>query len=303
MKKTSKVAIIALTLVTAAALFCGCGNSMQDEAANYSVGYGGFKESADMMTDVPESAGTPEIVSQNRKIIEYVSLRVETKTFDELLEKVNSAVNSAGGYVENSSVDGNSFYGKDNRRATLKIRIPKSKQKDFSAFVAENSNVVNQSLSTDDVTNQYIDTQSRIKALTIEKETLEQLLTQGTNLADTLSVYDKLTDVIADIESYQSKLNQLDNLIDYTTFNLTVDEVEKETTVVKQNWFEKTWNGLINNLSDVGSGLLNFASFMIAALPYWILLGVIAFIVLFIIFRAKKRRAKKKAAKGETLNK
>ena len=140
------------------------------------------------------------------------------------------------------------------------------------------------------MTERYIDTQSRIKALTLEKETLEKLLKDAGGVADTLTVYEKLTDVIAELESYQGKLNKMDDLIDYTTITICVNEVEKETETEKQGWWARTWSDFCENLADIGSGLSAVCSFMLAALPYWLLIGVIVFAVLLIVRLCKKKK-------------
>ncbi|MCR4614814.1 MAG: DUF4349 domain-containing protein [Clostridiales bacterium] len=273
------------------------GGTIQDyDSYNYSydaASGGYYSEKNNSGISAKSNTGTAELLTSSRKIIEYVNLSVETKTFDKLIDDINAAVKQSGGYIEGSEVRGNSYYGAYSRTAEIKIRIPKTKQTDFSDFMAKNSNIVRRTVSTEDVTDRYIDTQSRIKALTLEKETLEKLLTQSDNVADTLTVYEKLTEVIAEIESYQGKLNQMDNLIDYTTFTVYIDEVERETNIEKQGWFSKTKDALLNNFSNLGTGLLNFLSFVIASLPYLILLAVIAVVVVLIIRRIKKKKAKK----------
>ena len=301
MENIKKTGLLILSLFVVAAMLCGCG-SVADESAsgkksgvyqNYTLDDSENVTAESYGGTAKENAGSTasEQITKNRKIIEYVDLTVETKTFDKLIDDINATVEQSGGYIESSQIGGNSYYEADNRTAELKIRIPKAKQSGFSDFISKNSNVVDRSVNTDDVTDQYIDTQSRIKALTLEKETLENLLTKSSSISDTLTVYERLTGVIAEIESYQGKLNQMDNLIDYTTFTVYINEVEKETKVEKQNWFARTWNGLLDNLSDVGNGFLDILSFIIAALPYWLLICIIAVVIILIIRRRKKKKA------------
>ena len=297
MKEFRKTGLVILSLCIVLIVLCSCG-SVSDKNFGSKENNVYYDEALEDLQDSQaknnsQSMGTPEQITQDRKIIEYITFTVETKTFDKLMNDINDTVKQSGGYIENSEIGGNSYYNSDNRTAELVIRIPKAKQYDFSDFLSENCNVVNRSVSTKDVTDQYIDTQSRIKALTLEKETLEKLLTQSSNISDTLTVYERLTNVIAEIESYQGKLNQMDNLIEYTTFTVYINEVEKERKVQNQNWFMKTRNDLLDNLSDVGNGLLVFLSFVISALPYWIMLGVLIVVTVFIIRRVKKKKAKK----------
>lgn len=289
MKRGKKAGLLLLVLLLTATMLFGCSaaprGSISEDNGRYSYTDGGAEKGSE------DAAGTAAAVSSDRKIIEYITLTVETQTFDRLTEDIQAAVERSGGYIESSKIEGNRYYGIDCRSAQIKIRVPKAKQADFSTFIAENAHVVDRSVDTDDITDQYIDTQSRIKALTLEKETLEKLLTQAKSVADTLTIYEKLTAVITEIESYQGKLNRLDNLVEYTTFTVYIDEVERETPV-SQNWFERTRDDLLANFADVGNGLLAICSFLIAALPYWLLLGAVALIIVLIVRRYQKKKQK-----------
>ena len=54
---------------------------------------------------------------------------------------------------------------------------------------------------------------------------------QATNLSDVLQIQNRLTDVIYQIESYESRLRTYDNLIDFTTIDLTIREVEVDGVI------------------------------------------------------------------------
>ena len=295
MKMFGKISALVLSLLIVAAALCGCNQGTADSAISGKNAFGDAEALDEGNYGETEAKANKESVQaeKSRKIIEYIDLTVETKTFDKLIDDINAVVKKSGGYIENSEIGGNGYYDNDTRTAELKVRIPKTAQNDFSDFISKNSNVVNRSVNTEDVTDTYIDVESRIKALKIEKETLEKLLASSKKVSDTLTVYEKLTDVIAEIESYQGRLNQMDNLIEYTTFTINIEEVEKETQVEKQSWFAGTWDDLVDNFSDLWDGLLIFFSFMISALPYWILLGANALAVVLIIRHFKKKRIKR----------
>ena len=297
MKHIGKIASLLLVCLLLLTLLCSCSSGAEYGLANKG-GDGNRSEYYDDVEAAPEKpAGASKSVTDSRKIVEYVHFSVETKTFDKLLSDVSATVAQVGGYIENSSIDGNRYYQSDCREAELTIRIPKDKQADFSDFIAKNSNVVSRSVNTEDVTDQYIDTQSRIKALTIEKETLEGLLTKATDLSETMTVYERLTDVIAELESYQSRLNQMDNLVEYTTFTVYISEGEKETPVEKQSWFTTTWNGFVDNLSDLGNGLLTGVSYVLSTAPYWLLFVAVPLVVLLLVLRHHRKKRAKQTAK------
>jgi Domain of unknown function (DUF4349) len=73
-----------------------------------------------------------------------------------------------------------------------------------------------------DATNDYVDTQSRLKNLRVEQQRVQTLLSQTQNLNDTLTVEQKLTDVEGEIESTEEHLSQLTNQITFYTVSISL---------------------------------------------------------------------------------
>ncbi len=283
------VCIILLMLCMA-----GCGSANEMFGATEDKEYVYENSIAESVT----SAGSEKVDTDSaRKVIEYITLDVETKNFDELMSGIEKRISELGGYVESSDVSGNGFENENNRYATYKIRIPVDKTDNFSGYVSENSNVTRKKINTEDVTLEYVDVESRLKALETEKQSLEQLLSSSAKLSDIITVRDRLTEVIAEIESYKSRLRTLDNLVDYTTITLNVSEVEHTTVVKKQTVWQEIGNNLKTGFRNVGKFLKGFFVFAVSAVPYVLVLGVIGVIVLVIIklsLNSKRKRNQKK---------
>ena len=246
------------------------------------------------------SSSTSEAPARDgRKIIETLNLTVQTKEFDKLLDDLNAQISTLGGYIESSNISGRESESTRNRSATFNIRIPCETTNDFTSFISDNSVVINESVSTKDVTLSYVDMESRVSALESEKAALEKLLDSASTMSDIVAVRDKLTDVIYEIESYKSKLRTYDNLIEYSTVNVHIYEVERTAIVEEQTVFQKIGNNLKNNFENVWVGLVNIFIFIISAIPYLIPIAVIVIASVAIIrFKIKKTKAKK-----ETVNK
>lgn len=232
---------------------------------------------------------TNESVSSNRKIIEHVYMDVETKEFDDLLDKIYDEVEKSGGYIEKSSVSGNSYSYDGNRYADFTIRVPSDKSDGFVEFVSYNSTVTNKEIITDDVTLSYVDTESRVSALETEKAALEKLLENAEILEDIIKIQDRLTDVIYEIESYKSQLRTYDNLIDYTTIGINVREVERVTILEEQTVWEEIKTNLGDNMGDIGKGIVNIFIFVISNIPYFAMIGVVVIVILTIVKKVKKK--------------
>ena len=77
--------------------------------------------------------------------------------------------------------------------------------------------------SVQDVTNDYVDTQSRLANLRTEQQRLQALMGKASSLADVLTIEQRLTDVEGQIESIEAHLNALTGQVTFysITLNLT----------------------------------------------------------------------------------
>ena len=273
-------------------LLVGCSAKSSDMATSESFDAGSEapKEEAGEVIEYDTATNSTEAsVSTNRKIIEKVYMDVETKEFDELLSEIYAEVENAGGYIERSSVSGNSYSYEGNRYADLTVRVPSDKSDGFTEFVSNNSTVTNKEITTDDVTLSYVDMESRVSALETEKAALEKLLADAEVLEDIIKIQDRLTDVIYEIESYKSQLRTYDNLIDYTTISIYVREVERVTIVEEQTVWEEIKTNLGDNIGNIGKGIVSIFVFVISNIPYFAIIGVIALVAITVVKKLKKK--------------
>ena len=178
-------------------------------------------------------------VENGRKLIRTVSLSLQTKEFDSVLNNLKTKTTELGGYVENSSISGNSYSYTTTRYASYTIRIPADKLNEFVDIVGELGNVTQENESVEDVTLQYVDVESHKKALETEQARLMELLSTAENMEDLLAIESKLSDIRYEIESYESQLRLLDNQIDYSTVHVEIFEVERMTDAGEKGFFQE----------------------------------------------------------------
>ncbi len=299
MKKTvfTVLSVLLCMILMLSAVSCS-----RDAAADfydeYSNSKGGMAEEdySESAGSVADAESTGKTLTEGRKIIQNIELNLQTKEFATLMEKLEKEIADLGGYVEESTSSGLDPDSRGYRSAHLVVRIPAEKSGSFDSFVSENSVVTSRSVTTEDVTLQYVDMESRVKALTIEKEALEEILKKAENVEDIISVRSQLTNVIHEIESYQSKLRTFDNLVDYCTVKIHVREVERTAIVEKQTVWQKIGTNLTNGFENVGKALVGLFVFFISAIPYLLPFAVI---LAAIIVPIKVTNAKKKKEKAE----
>ena len=280
MKKLFSLILIALLCLS---LFAGCGREKTNSYANGGSAMPGEVDSSLKLGDTLEES--------DRKIIVTVNMRVETKTFDSLISGIEAQVSELKGYIQSSDVSGNSASG--NRYASITVRIPSDSHTAFTDYVTKNCNVLQKQVSTDDATLKYIDIQSRIDALKAEKTALEDLLKNAGSVGDIITVQERLTQVISQLESYSSQLRSLENLVSYSTVTLRISEVERVTVVEEQSVWGEIGTNLGNNFASVGDFLVDAFVFIVSAIPYLLLLAFVGVIAVGAVMLAKKKKNNK----------
>jgi hypothetical protein len=278
-------------------------NGAEAAAGAYEVGE--MAEEAAMDGDVPSeasgaSAGADVQVQEGRKLIRDVNISAETMEFDALIEKVKSQVSQAGGYLEQSEISGSSYGTSSyNRRyASLTIRIPSGQTDGFLTMLEGSANIISRSEGMKDVTLQYVDMESHIKALRTEEEQLLKLMENADSTETLIMIQSELTEVRYQIESYQSQLNTFDNLIEYDTVYLYIDEVKQETLTGEPTAWERIRDGFARNLEGAITGIGDLVIWMITMIPYFILLFVVIAVIIAVIRRLLRRRTTKNSKKN-----
>ncbi len=294
-KRYLSVAMAVLLLI---GLLSGCGAAtestasdngmMKDEMASGSISDSELGSTAD-------SAQTP--APENQKLIRKIWLDAETEDMDPLLSTVEKKVAELGGYVEAREVyNGSESAGYTNRHANLTIRIPADKLNRFVATVEENANITSSNETADDITLSYVATEARVKTLETEQTRLLELLAKAENMTEILQIEERLTEVRGELEEVTSQLRLYDNLVDYGTVYLYLDEV-REYTVIEdepEGFFARIGKGFMKSLKNLGIFLRELVVFLIVAIPYLLPFGVIALVIVLLIKWHRKKRKDRK---------
>lgn len=261
------------------------------DTAGIELQEGGIKEQQDALA--------------GRKLIKNVDMSVETEEYDALIPALENQVASLGGYIEEMSVSNRIYHYtndmnlKNMRSAYMTARIPKENLDDFVSAVAQQSNVVRRYESVTDVTLQYVDLESHKKALSAEQDRLLELMEKAETVEDIITIEGRLSEVRYQLESMESQLRTFDNKIDYSTVNISIDEVEIYSPNETTSAWQRISSGFMNSLRGVGRGISNFAIWFIIHLPYIIVWAVIIVVIILIIRAVRRSMSKRRNVKGK----
>ena len=236
----------------------------------------------------------------SRKLIRDVTMEVETRTFDALLEQISAKVEELGGYVESSSVSGRSLNsnGTGGRDASVKARIPADRLDGFVETVEEAANVMNRQEQVTDITLQYSDVESRKKSLEIEQERLWELLEQAENVDAVVTLESRLSQVRYELESLTSQLRLYDNQVAYSTVDLYIWEVGELTPQEEEGIGARIQRGFSDSVKMLTEGGVDLMVWILSNSPVLLVMAAAAFLLVKagrICLRFRRKRREKKA--------
>ena len=235
---------------------------------------------------------------ENRKWVITVNMEAETEDLDGLMAGLDDEITALAGYVEDQEIyNGSSYASRRHRYANLTVRVPADRVTDFTQAVSGIANVVSTNISRDDITLQYVDTESRVTALQTEESRLLELLAQAQTMSDLLEIEARLSDVRYELESYSSRLRVYDNQVDYATIYLFISEVQEYTPVAEKTVWERIRDGFSETISDVADGAVDLFVWVAVNSPR-IAIWAVVIVVIVVLVRAIKPKVRKKAKKA-----
>lgn len=267
---------------------------MAENAGTYAENYNtaSYKAESPDGEVVNTSAESSPQLPKGRKLIRTVNMQVETDQFDKMISGINAKLSELGGYVEQSDISGTSMNYRGEpvpRYANITARIPNNKLDSFVGTVSENGNVTNKSESTQDVTLQYSDVESRKKSLEIEQERIWQFLEKAESIDTVITLEQRLSELRYQLESMESQLRLYDNQVDYSSVHLNISEVTTYTPISPESTATRIKNGLSENFASLVTTLTNLLVLLITTCPYWIPLLIMA-VLLIAAGRRKSRK-------------
>ncbi len=291
-----KVLLVMLSLLLAAVLIAGCARSyIPDKEPGGEPTQGnndGFQPPANY--DEEDKQDDPSDGDIGNKIIKTGHMEIETVDFDETTSAVVRKTNQVGGFVESSNVEGRSRRDTPYpslREARFRLRIPSEKLEQFMTDMGDLGNVVRNELSGEDISGKYYDTEARLQSLKTQESRLLAILEKAEQLSDILELERELSDVRYEIENLTGTLKKWDNLVKYSTLEIDITEVEEIEEVQKRpvTLWEKMSTGFTASLKAAIKLLEFMLVLFVSALPFLVLFGAIAAIVLLILRLIRKK--------------
>lgn len=304
--KSAKIIIPLLIVV----FLAGCGSKSSNDRAAYDTGSvpSSDEESKAEIAYDGGSTGPMEANAENtsinienlneKKIIDNATLSIETVEFDKAVETLKASLNEYKGYMQSSNIS-HPGVGSDNyktyRNADFVVRIPKESFQDFLKSAETMGVITNENTGSEDITKQYYDTETRLKVYEAQEARYLELLNEAKTMEDILTIEKQLTEVRYNIEYLAGYKNQMNDLVDYGTVNISLHEVDEPTKAIDnpKNFGGKIVNAFANSLKSLKNVGTSLILIIVAVIPYAVILGVFSWIAFYVYKKINKNKFKK----------
>jgi len=238
---------------------------------------------------------------ENVKMIYRGYLYLESTEFDAAIAGLEQLVTQMGGYFESSELNNYSPY----RHAFYVVRVPSAKYQSFCSSVGDLAQLNSQRHTTENVSEAYYDTESRLVTQRTKLERLQELLAKADKMEDIITLESAIAETELQIEYLTGSLRKYDALVDYATVEVSLEEVyqlsEQEQPVVGfgAKLVEAFKTGTSRFVNDLESFALRFARNWVSRLIWLVIWIVVIVLVIRWLRKGKKptfsRRKKEQA--------
>ena len=237
-RTTRRGALLLVVLIATLGVACSGGDE-DDGAGSAELGGGGDMALEDQAapgrgtarrsaTDVP-SVGPAVIKTAN------LAIEVEHDGFQDAFQSVIGAAQSKGGYVLSSNAG-----GADSRRGSITLRVPVEAFESTVAEIADLGSVTDESESGEDVSEEFVDLQARIRHLSAQEAVMLRLMDRAESIPDSIRVHNELTRIQLDMERLRGRLRYLEDQTEFSTITVQLKEAgvvaSTEPGTVERAW-------------------------------------------------------------------
>lgn len=171
-----------------------------------------------------EASGSPSLGARadqlgggekaGRMLVWNANLSLEVSDVGASVDKAAAIAEQFKGYVEQKS-------GSGETSASLRLKIPAASFNDAVKAMRELGEVSYSRVSGEDVTEQYVDLQARLKNKVELRDRLRQLLQKATDIKDVISIEGELARIQTEIDGMEGRLKLLKGQVDYATIDVS----------------------------------------------------------------------------------
>ena len=239
-----------------------------------------------------------------RIVIKNGNLTIVVADPPKSMDDISQMAQEMGGFVVSANLYKEQLSsGLEVPRASITIRVPAERMDEAIGRIREQSNQdpLSENLTSQDVTSDYVDLQSRLKNLEAAETELTKIMEEANKTEDVLAVYNQLVSIREQIEVIKGQIKYYDEsaALSAISVELIADEAVQPIEIggwQPQGVLKNAVEALIRSLQVLANAVIWI---VIWVLPVLAILFVIFVLPPLLIIRYFVRRKKRRAAQKE----
>jgi hypothetical protein len=232
----------------------------------------------------------------DRKIIREQFIEQQVQDLKVVLDGLERSVNQlSGAYIESLQEWKKEQKHKTEHRAHIIMRIPVDHFDSFLRKVEEQGQVTNRQLSGKDVTEEFVDNDSRLRNLKAHEERILKLYEKANTIEEMLKIEDELSRIRSSIEQLEGRQKYLRHVTSTVKLSLELFQVEEAEFVTADEdtpLLTEAWIGFKTSITQILNLGKEILVLLITLFPYLVILAVLTGLVLWLRSRYYKNLRK-----------
>lgn len=241
--------------------------------------------------DVENAPGQAAYVE--RMIVKNAEASVLVEDSDVAIDRLTQIVGDVDGYIISSRIWFQEYAGENYKYASITIGVPVSQFEVSLRRIRDLSlRVLDENASGEDVTDQFVDLESRLRNLEATRERIKSFLEDAKTVDEALRINQELAAIEAQIEEVKGRMNYLSDRSAFSTITVTISpelpEIVPTPTPTPIPWDPgHTLDRATDTLVGAYQGLVGFAIWL-----FVVIVPILAPPVLFVWLIVKLLRRK-----------
>ena len=236
---------------------------------------------------VPPAVANSVPAPTDRLVIQNADLSIVVKDVNARVKQIEDMAKVMGGFIVSVNVS-QTYTSSGNQvpQAQIVIRVPQEKLEDALTQIKQDTvDVQNETRSGNDVTDQYVDLQSRLTAKQAAEAQLLKIMQDATKTQDVLDVYAQLQQVQSDIEVLKGQIKFYEQSAALSAISVNIIAEETVKPLVVGGWKPQgVARDAIQNLIYFWQAFVDFMiRFFLYILPVLLTIALPLYLVLLIL--------------------
>jgi hypothetical protein len=239
-------------------------------------------KSSSSTNQVPTSEHTTD---KKQQMVYHADIQIQVNQLSAAKKQLDQIAKQTSASMVNSS---NSEKA-DERYIRVTYNVP---QNQFQTFIEHSKKISDIppdiQIAGDDVSEELVDLQSRIKAKKAMEARLIAMMNKATTTSDLLDIENALGNVQEQLEQLTGRQQYLKHRVAFSTITVEITSSTYQPLQTKYSFINQVSKEFIDSCVNMWIGLQLFAIWLAQALPYLILIGIISFVTIFVIRKKRK---------------